>query len=243
MPSTQITLADILANRAKTYQLLARLYQVEVDETFLETLRGMRFPKNTGDELVDEGYRLMRQFLSKADTNVLTTLAIDYARTFLGSGVSGYSAAYPYESVYTSPKRLMMQEARDEMLALYRAQGLGKAASWKESEDHLAAELEYMTILGLRACEQYEKGNEDEAIADLVAQRNFMDDHLLAWFPLMQADMQKFAKTDFYRGLGKLTEGFLASDREFLEDLLQDVDFEDESADAREKALSEKQAE
>ena len=237
MASNEITLSDVLRNRTSTYQLLTRLYLKEIDEAFLATMRGMRFPKNTGNADVDEGYRLIREFLNHADSNVITTLAIDYARTFLGSGVSGYSAAYPYESVYTSPKRLMMQEARDEMLALYRAAGLGKAETWKESEDHIAAELEYMTILGTRICEAYDAGDEDAAIPVLVQQGNFLEDHLLAWFPMMAKDMDKFPKTDFYRGLGKLTLGFLESDKEFLDDVLSGVDFEDDSARERQEAM------
>lgn len=237
MSKTQITLGDVLWSRTKTYQLLARLYAIEVDEALLDRMRGMRFPRNTGNADVDEGYRLIRTFLGQADTNVLTTLAVDYARTFLGSGVSGYSAAYPYESVYTSPKRLMMQEARDELLALYRAAGLEKSGSWKESEDHLAAELEYLAILGTRIAESYETGDEDAAIAVLVQQKNFLEDHMIPWFPMMAADIEKFSRTDFYRGLGKLTSGFLESDMEFLEDVLAETDFEDESAQARQEAL------
>ena len=200
----------------------------------------MKFPKNTGNAQVDEGYALMRDFLSHADIDAVEVLAIDYVHTFLGSGVSGYSAAYPFESVYTSPKRLMMQQARDEMLAIYKAAGLGKADSWKDAEDHLAVQLEYMTVLSTRISENYDAGNEDETIALLVSQKNFLEDHLLAWYPMMATDIEKFAKTSFYQGLGKLTSGFFESDKEFLDDILADVDFEDESANAREHELSKK---
>ena len=237
MSENQITIGDVLKNRATTYQLLSRMYRTEVDEEFLETLRALRFPRSTGNADADEGYRLIRSFLNHADANVLTTLAVDYARAFIGSGVSGHSAAYPYESVYTSPKRLMMQEARDEMLALYRAAGLEKSEDWKEAEDHLAVELEYLTILSTRACERYDAGDEDGAIAALAAQRNFLEDHLLAWFPMMSEDMETFAKTDFYLGVGKLTSGFLEIDAELLDDLLSSAGFEDESAAAREEAI------
>ena len=44
----------------------------------------------------------------------------------------------------------MMQEARDEVLAVYRSEGLDKLPSWKESEDHIALELEFMAVLGDR---------------------------------------------------------------------------------------------
>ena len=53
-----------------------------------------------------------------------------------------------------------------------------------------------------------------------MSQRNFLEDHLLAWYPMMAKDMEKFPKTDFYRGLGKLTLGFLQNDLEFLDAVL-----------------------
>lgn len=188
------------------------------------------FPTNTGNALVDEGYRMICGYLSQADGTVLTELAVDYVRAFIGSGNDGFSAAYPYESVYTSPKRLMMQDARDEVLVLYRAFGLDKQESWKEGEDHIALELEFEQILCERAIAAYEAGDEDECLKLLLSQRNFLEDHLLAWYPMMAADLQKFPQTDFYKGLGKLTDGFLRNDREFLDAALSENEAEVEVA-------------
>ena len=242
MAGKQVTITDILQNRVNMYSFISRLFIKEVDQEFLDKLNSMKFPKNTQNANVDAGYELIRTFLNTADVNVLNVLAVDYVHAFIGSGVSGYSAAYPYESVYTSPKRLMMQEARDEMLALYKAAGLAKKDSWKEGEDHIALELEYMAILAQRSVDEYEKGDEDAAITLLVQQRNFLEDHLFAWYPMMEADIQKFAKTNFYKGTGKLALGFLECDKELLDDILSDVDFEDESAAARQKAKEEADA-
>ena len=210
----ETTIADVLRGRMATYQFLSRLFRVEVDQELYDTLVSMRFPTNTGNALVDEGYRMICGYLSQADGTVLTELAVDYVRAFIGSGNDGFSAAYPYESVYTSPKRLMMQDARDEVLVLYRAFGLDKQESWKEGEDHIALELEFEQILCERAIRAYEAGDEDECLKLLLSQRNFLEDHLLAWYPMMAADLQKFPQTDFYKGLGKLTDGFLRNDLE-----------------------------
>ena len=43
----------------------------------------------------------------------------------------------------------------------------------------------------------------------------------MAWVPMMTSDMRRFAKTDLYRGLASLTDGFMTVDFEFLQDLLQ----------------------
>lgn len=224
----QMEFASILQGRMATYQFLSRMFRVEVDDELYNTLVNMQFPANTGNDQVDEGYRLICSYLSNAGDNVMLDLARDYVKAFIGSGNSGFSAAYPYESVYTSPKRLMMQDARDEVLVLYRAAGLGKQESWKEGEDHIALELEFEQILSQRALEAYTAGDEEGCLKILLQQRNFLVDHLNAWYPMMADDIQKFAETDLYRGLGLLTSGWLANDLEFLEDVLRENGMLDE---------------
>jgi TorA maturation chaperone TorD len=216
----EITFSTILQGRMAGYQFLSRLFRTEVDQGLLDTLLSLQYPTGTGNALVDEGYRLICDYLGTAGPHTLRELAIDYVRAFIGSGNSGYSAAYPYESVYTSPKRLMMQEARDEVLAIYRAAGLTKQDRWKEGEDHLALELEFEQILAERALTAWEAGDEKGCREYLSQQRDFLNNHLLSWYPMMAADIEGFAKTGLYRGLGKLTSGYLQSDLELLDEIL-----------------------
>lgn len=211
--------ADALRGRGATYAFLGRMFRKEADQELLDTLKRMRFVANTGNAQVDEGNRLIVNYLNHSDANVLNDLAIDYVHAFIGSGNDAYSAAYPYESVYTSPKRLTMQDARDEVLALYRAAGLDKKDDWKDGEDHIALEMEYLQILNERALVDWEAGNEREVERNLLTQRNFLTDHLMAWYPMMAGDIQKYARTDFYKGLGTLTTGFLSNEREFFDEV------------------------
>lgn len=214
-------IARAMESRAATYGLLARLYRREVDQTLLDELKTVHFPFDTGNALVDSGYRMMVTYLSKTWENTLTELAADYLRTFLGHGIDGHSAAYPYESVYTSERRLLMQDARTEILALFRANGLEKDPSFKDAEDHIALELEFMQLMALRCADALRNDNTDEALALIRAQATFMDDHLMAWAPLFTIEMLKFAKTDLYRGLSRVTEGFLTEDQRVLEEMLE----------------------
>ena len=117
-------LAALMDGRARTYGLMARLFLKEVDKAALTELQGMRFPAATGNAKVDEGYHMLYNYLRTSWDDSITDLAIDYVRTFIGHGVNGFSAAYPFESVYTSERRLMMQEARAEVLQTLRENNL-----------------------------------------------------------------------------------------------------------------------
>jgi TorA maturation chaperone TorD len=138
----------------------------------------------------------------------------------LGDGMSGNAAAYPFESVHTSAERLMMQDARDEVLALYRSEGFEKADGWKDNEDHIALELAFEKVLCDAALAALEAGDRELCAAKLEAQRNFLNDHLLNWVPLLTGSMERFCRTDFYRAVSLLTYGYLHEDRGFLDDLL-----------------------
>ena len=209
--------------RAATDGLLARLYRVEVDQPLLDELHSMRFPAKTGNENVDEGYRLLATYLSNTWDNSITDLAIDYVRVFIGHGVDAFSAAYPFESVYTSEGRLLMQEAGAEVLATRRENEL-KRGNWNEAEDHIALELEFMQRMALRAAEALSDNAEDEAIAYLRTSYDFLENHLMNWVPMLVADMRMHARTLFYQGLGQLTLGTLQEDEAVLRELLDSVE-------------------
>lgn len=218
-----VNLIDLMKSRAQAYGMLARLFREEVDLATLRELQGMRFPTATGNATVDEGYHQLFEYLRRAWEDSVTELAIDYVRTFIGHGVNGYSAAYPYESVYTSERRLLMQEARAEVLATLRENEL-KRGDWNEAEDHIALELEFMQRMALRAAEALTDGAEDEAVAYLRTSYEFLENHLLNWVPMLVTDMRLHSKTLFYQGLGQLTLGIIEEDGAVLRELLDSVE-------------------
>ena len=217
-------LVDFMTRRARTYGLLARIFRVEVDGKFLEELRHLKFPSSTGNEHVDYGYRTMYNYLKGTWEDTLLDLARDYARTFIGHGNNGRSAAYPFESVHTSEKRLLMQDARDEVLAIYRANLLKKGEEWNDCEDHIALELEFMQVMSERTAKALKEGKEDEAVEMLKTQRAFVGQHLANWVPMFVSDIKYFSQTDLYIGAGELLLGFVQTEVEALDDLLDGVD-------------------
>lgn len=214
------TIAELCGQRENMYALLGRLYRREVDADFYANLCASAFPCGTGNDDVDAGYRDIALYCASHADDAVLDLARDYARVFIGHGNNAYAAAYPFESVYTSEKRLLMQEARDEVVRIYEKAGVQIAPDWHDPEDHVALELEYMQIMARRTREALEAGRDDEALALLDEQREFLERHLCSWTPFLVNDMLRLAHTELYHGLALLTRGLLAQDREFLESVV-----------------------
>lgn len=204
----------LLRSREALYRLLSQLYMLEVDESMLAALKNMSFPRDCAEADMAEGYALMAGWLAEHGSEDLDDLAVDYARLFLSAGVADGNAAFPYESVYTSGSRLMMQDARVFAVAEYARKGLAfRTDTYHVPEDHLAIELDFMAFLIGEAL-----AAEDEAALEksLAEQAGFLKAHLLNWISLFCGDLNKLAQTDFYKGLGKLTRGFLNLERKLL---------------------------
>lgn len=205
---------QITENRRGIYRLLGRLYIKEVDQGLLDMLVKMQFPTACADEELEEGYRLLEESLKNISGDFLDDLAVDYARVFLSAGVAQGMAAFPYESVYTSKKRLMMQDARNSVAALYGAEGLKPGKDmFRAPEDHVGLELEFMAHLCEKSLAGDPLGEEQ--------QRTFLKTHLLNWIYVFTSEVIKYAQTDFYKALGKITRGFMNLERSFLEEQRQ----------------------
>lgn len=211
----------LISNRAGTYAFLARLYRVEADQALLEQISSMDLSKEIEASEIGEGYVLLNRYVEKTNENTLTELAIDYARVFLG--VNRGSGAFPYESVYTSEAHLFMQEARDDVLAAFRAEGLDRAQDFNEPEDHIALEFEFMAILCQKALEALQQGDEGQAIGYLEKQKQFLEEHILNWVPDFCGDVERFAQTDFYKAAAKITQGYLNLEGTLVDELLQEI--------------------
>ncbi len=220
--NTFATLADLCCKRAATYKLLGRFFYSELDADFLNTLKSMRLPANSGNEALDDGYRLIARYLAGFWDFSFTESSVDFTRTFVGHGNEGHSAAYPIESVYTSEKHLTMQDSRDDVMRFYREWGLEKSPLMPENEDHITVEFEFLAALAERTAQALQSENEGEAVLLMNAQRDFLDEHVLTWNKSFVQGIRIFSKTDLYQGVGRITEGFLQEDRQFLENVISE---------------------
>ncbi|WP_411680400.1 molecular chaperone [Clostridium thailandense] len=210
----------LMANRENLYRFLGRLYREEVDQILLEKMKVMGFSMECCETKLREGYEMLKGYLEDCGGDPLTDLAVDYAKVFLGAGIAEGSTAFPYESVYTSQKRIMMQEARDKVMVIYLAKGLGKDEEKFKFEDHISLELEFMAFLCKEAQYILYTQNGLGFLSCLKEQMDFLSEHLLNWIPKFCADVERHADTEFYKALGKITNGYLNLDCNILKNLM-----------------------
>ena len=208
----------LMKNRRDLYQFFARFFAAEIDEEFYEQLKHVEFPldreENALTEFQEALIRLNEYFEYDAG-ETLEDLAADYAKTFLGAGIAQADAAFPYESVYTSPKHIMMQDAWSQVSEIYEAKGIERnddAGDWME--DHISMEMEFMAYL----CD--ETSEYTETLAGLEEQKSFLNKHLLNWVPEFCLKIKDYADTEFYRMVGQLTTGFLQLDSFILDRMI-----------------------
>ncbi len=205
---------NLMRDRETIYRLLARLYRKEIDGELLESLETMPVDaKNTEFDFRD-GARKMKSAI-QASNDPLTDFAVDYARIFLGAGIATGVVAYPYESVFTSRDRLVMQEAWEQVLAIYKENGIGKTET-DLYEDHVGLELEFMAILCERAGKLIEAGRQEDLERNLDLQKDFLEHHLLNWVPMLTKTMRECPGSNFYKGVALMTDAFLKTEEELF---------------------------
>lgn len=213
----------LILNRGSMYGFLARIYRVEVDQQLLDQMGKMDLSSEVDVSEISEGYRMLKGFLEHRRESTVTDLAVEYARVFLGAGLGQGEGAYPYESVYTSPDRLVMQEARDEVLKIYREEGLDRAEEFNEPEDHVAFELEFMAYLCQKTTEALKDGDKGSALGYLKKQQEFLEKHLVPWVPAFCNDVQRVARGDFYKAVAKITVGYLEMEQDLIGELVDEI--------------------
>ena len=216
-------LAGYCRQRTETYELFARIIDREVNDDaramVLAACEGL--PEDAGEEGpevdVTRGLRGMAAALTRFDADFANDLACDYARTFLAAGIYEGTAAVPYESVYTSETHLLMQEARDEVRAIFRAARVmpNTEGDGDIPEDYAPLELTYMGMLNARLADALERGSSPDEVAGIAReQQTFFAGHVANWMGAMLDDVDKVASSDFYRAFSRALRGFIACERE-----------------------------
>lgn len=186
------------------FRLLSRVYLKEMDEQFLAILRQADKDGFFSDLGPEADAQALSAYLADPGSNVIEDLAVDYARVFLGAGVARGVMAIPFESVYTSPEHLIMQDAWEELRSLFAKEGL-KPSDPTMNEDHMALELEYLARLCRRAADAAHARDSEAAAQAVQALRDFLEAHPLRWAAQLEKDIRGSAGKPFYPALAGIT--------------------------------------
>lgn len=196
-----------MEGRKALYEFFATAYFEELTLEFLEGLRASQ--GGLGPEL-----DAFVASLAGADlAQVRTDLAVEYARLFLNMSANPVA---PYESVYTGELPILMQRARDEVLAIYRSERVAVVTDVKIPEDHLGLEFAFMAAMCQKTIDALRASDDEEADRCLDVQAAFVNEHLIPWVPRLCDDVSARSSQRFYRDLAAFTVRFVADEKELL---------------------------
>lgn len=214
-------LTKVLKDRAAFYRTLSSLYFNSLTQEQIDSLAETDLTAfGAGEPLLDEGFDDMRRYLRKRNTGTRQDLAVDFTSCFKAAQAYKGRYAVPYESVFRSESGLLMQEPRNEVYRTYKQAAIKLKEGVDLPEDHLSFEFEFLAILCDRAAEALEAGDRERAVAILESQTTFIEDHILSWFDDLAELATKILTTRFYRGVLKVTKGYLKVDLEAIRDLI-----------------------
>lgn len=214
--------AQYFAQAGAFFRTLGALVYTELSQEEIDNLAAMDFSAMAKEldagELAD-GMAGMGRYLARRSENVRQDLAVEYARIFLGAGVEESALAVPFESVFTSPDGLLMQDARDDVVRIYRKAGMKVDKELNVPEDHLGFELQFLGMLCEQATEALEAGR--DASDNLKMQADFLDNHILNWIDDLFAKVEGCALSPFYPSLMKVVKAYCVEHRSALEEALR----------------------
>lgn len=214
-----------LQGRAAFYDFLAAVYYLPLKADQIENIAAMDLSVYADvNELFADGLNDMTRYLNKRNTGTRQELAVDFTSAFAGTNAWKGKYAVPYESVFTSVEGLLFQDAYHEVYSLYRQNRVARKEGYDFPDDHLSFMFEFLVILSNRAVEALKAGDKAAAYQQFDISRKFIHDHILSWFDPFQELALHLVKTRFYRGILKVTKGFVQFDDQLLSDLMEETE-------------------
>lgn len=207
-------ISEDLETRTIVYRLLKNLFLKPPSKEILGNLRKLNSFENIGNPDLVGGLEHLRK---GADCEK-DKLALEHTRLFIGP----YKLpAPPYESVYRTKERLVMQQPTIEVRKAYLQAGLEVKGIYTSPDDHISAELEFMEYLCDKTASSLKNQDAYETMKHIELQRKFLEEHLNKWIPAFSDDIIKNTKQDFYKGAALLLRGFISSETERMEHYLR----------------------
>ena len=197
------------AARADLARLLAACYYEPgpefAEERVFDAMR--EAAANVDTALADVAERIGRGFAATDGDELL----VDYTRLFLGPVDI---LAKPYGSVWLDADAPLMGDSTMAVLQHYEDAGFEVDEGFRDLQDHIAVELEFLYVLLFREAEAHLR-HDTATLAGLTRMRlRFLADHLGQWVSPFAAAVATGAMTHYYRDLAELTAQFVELEAE-----------------------------
>lgn len=214
-------LVRICRVRSEIYAVLARGYLGDAGIDYMTSLKTIlpvliSISHVTENEAFMSGVNDLNYLLSMAknEAEFAESVSCQYATIFLVGHRD--KTVNPCESVFLSDERLIMQEQRDQVMEFYARFGMGVAGGFTEPEDHISAELSFISSLSFQTAEALCRNDLSEAKSLLQSQIEFMDKHLLLWIAQLCRDIRQADGEGLYHYLADVTYGYVQNDYQSL---------------------------
>lgn len=195
---------NILARKMGIYMFLAKFYSGKLLKMDLEMWH--KFGAMLREEVASfDNERMKKGIVSMLqDSRVLEELEYEFNRLFVGPD---RLEAAPYESVYRSAERVLMQAETMAVRKFYERAGLTLINKNREPDDHLAFELEF-------ACYLLEKSLQDNGYAELY--EAFLKLHLFQWVEKHCELVREKTANSLITGISNILQGLMEVEQEHM---------------------------
>ena len=150
---------------------------------------------------------------ARLDEGEMRAWKADYTRLFVGPAAL---PAPPWESVYTSHERLIMQPSTLEVRTAYRECGFQPALCRHVPDDHVALELDFLAALAKNALEAQGRADAEGVREALAASSRFLEEHLGVWVGPFADEACEKGGSERYAPVVQALAAFVAADAKRL---------------------------
>ncbi|MEL7563278.1 MAG: molecular chaperone TorD family protein [Dehalobacterium sp.] len=185
-------------------RLFSSVFLILPDHDFVKSLLAL----SMGDDTESPGMQAIRQYVQQQRLNTIAStlqeIAIDRAK--LIRGVSERGPRPPYESLYVKEPT---QNVMGSLNQFYAKLNCGVSEALRESSEQIGVEFAFVQLLLEHQLTALKNDNGDKIKYYQELLQDFMRQHLGRWASDYAQEMERYAQTDFYRGIALLLKDFM----------------------------------
>jgi len=195
--------AESALARSNIYGLLAIIYREEPSKDLIKEIKSAQFE----NALSNLGVHFGEEFARQPEEKLLETLAIEFARLFIGPG----QHISPHESVHLEGGKdgALWGDATVKVQQFIESTGLSHKCEYRGLPDHISVELEFMQIVSKEAAQRWKKNDYYGSENCLKIEQKFLKEHLSKWVPFFCNKVIKKTQLTIYRETAIFTKNFI----------------------------------